>query len=92
MLNNEEVQSEDLVIGGNAGPDSPFTNRRFCFNIVFEEDNVKETNESFALSLQSDDDECVWLGRDGAIIYVQANGGKNTCTYSHFTIFFFFSQ
>ena len=77
MLNNEEVQSEDLVIGENAGPDSPFVNRRFCFNIILAEDNVKESNESFALSLQNDD-ECVWLGRDGAILLVQANGGKHT--------------
>ena len=69
------VLSEVLVIGENAGPDNPFENRRYCFNISLEDDDLKESREAFALSLQSDD-EHVCLGRDTAILLVQPNGGK----------------
>ena len=74
--NNEVVQSEIVEIGENAGPGSPFEERRFCFEISLEEDDLKESREAFSLSLQSDD-ECVMLGRDTAIITAQPNGGKN---------------
>ena len=72
--NNEVVQSNVLVIGENAGPNRPFEERRFCFGISLEEDDLKESRETFSLSLQSDD-ECVLLGRDTAIILAQPNGG-----------------
>ena len=73
--NSEEVQSEVLLIGEGASPDSPFEDRRYCFNVTLEGDDLKESREAFALSLQSDD-EHVWLGRDTAILLVQPNGGK----------------
>ena len=68
------VKYDVLTVGANAGKDDPFEQRRYCFDISLEEDNLKESRETFALHLQSDD-ECVWLGRDRAILLVEANGG-----------------
>ena len=62
------------MIGDNASPDSPFDDRRYCFSIILPGDNLKESREAFALSLQSDDD-CVWLGRDIVTLLALPNGG-----------------
>lgn len=72
---NEEVQSGNITIGENASPDSPYEDREFCFPIIVEEDMIKEDREIFTLILTSDDD-CVCLGRDGAIVNVLANGSE----------------
>lgn len=67
------MQSGDLVIGENASPENPFEDREFCFDLGVAEDSIKEGREIFTLGLLSDDD-CVCLGRDGAIVEVLANG------------------
>ena len=72
--NSEEVQSEVLLIGEGASPDSPFEDRRYCFNVTLEGDDLKESREALVLSLQSDDD-CVWLGRDIVTLLALPNGG-----------------
>ena len=73
--NNEEVQTESMMIGEGATPGDPFDQRLFCFEITLEGDDVKESREAFWLSLQSDE-ECVVLGRDTTKILAQPNGGR----------------
>ena len=67
-------QRGEFTIGESASPDSPVERGQECFSLSLQEDSVKEGVESFTLSLRSDD-ACVWLGRDGAIVTVPANGG-----------------
>lgn len=74
--NNELMQAGVLVIGSNAGPGNPIVDGQLCFNISLDDDDIKEGVETFTLNLQTDDD-CVWLGRDRAVVSVQANGGKS---------------
>ena len=75
VVNNERVFSDELTIGSNATPQSTFTDRIFSFNITMDDDMLKEGAETFTLTLKTND-SCVWLGRDFALIEVQANGGK----------------
>lgn len=72
---SEASQFGVLVIGGEATPDNPVESGLTCFNLTVESDVFKEGVEHFTLSLQTDD-ECIWLGRDLALVLVQANGGK----------------
>lgn len=62
------------MIGEEAGPDNPIESGLTCFNVTVESDIYKESKEQLSLTLESDDD-CVWLGRDFALAWVQANGG-----------------
>lgn len=62
------------MIGENATPQDPFESRESCFEIGVGEDMIKEGRQVLALDLDSDDD-CVCLGRDGAIVTVLPNGG-----------------
>ena len=77
---NEQDQTNPLTIGANATPGNPFQDEVFCFNIRVPDDMIKEGRESFGLFLGSDDD-CVCLARDGAIVFVESNGGEfEACT------------
>lgn len=72
--NNEPRQYGVLEIGDEADTGSPLESGTACFNISMGEDVFKEGLEQFTLTLESEDD-CVWLGRDRALLNVQANGG-----------------
>ena len=74
--NDEASQHDVLVIGPEAGPDSPDDSGEQCFNITVGEDDIKEGRETFTLTLYSDDG-CVWLGRDRASVSVPANDSKH---------------
>ena len=56
--------------------ESPLESGRVCFNISIREDMYKEGEELFTLTLETND-SCVWLGRDGALLRVEENGGED---------------
>ena len=58
-----------------ASAENPLNSSKSCFKITAEEsDNLKEGEGFYMLTLQSEE-EGVWLGRDGALVRVEANGG-----------------
>ncbi len=72
---SEPTSTGVVLIGEDADAGNPLDTGEYCFNISVEADDFKEGIETFTLTLQSDD-ECVCLGRDTALVRVQANGGK----------------
>lgn len=73
VITNEDDIMIDLII--DASPQNPFDDEEFCFNVTVPDDTIKEGRESFAILLFSDDD-CVCLARDGALVFVESNGGE----------------
>ena len=68
------------MIGENATPQDPFLSRESCFEIGVSEDMIKEGREVLALGLDNED-PCICLGRDGAIVIVPPNGSEFSITH-----------
>ena len=69
------------MIGENATPQDPFLSRESCFEILVSEDMTKEGREVLSLGLDNED-PCICLGRDGAIVTVLPNGSEFSKNYA----------
>ena len=76
-INNEMTIDETVILGQDANSSNQVESGSVCIDVSFEEDDIKEDDEIFALLMDSDD-PCVCLGRDIADIRVLANGGIQT--------------